>query len=131
MCSYILFAHAVLGCDTTPRVFGIGKKHAIIKLKGDQSFIKHAKVFLSENANRSEVVEAGEHALVLLYNGRTGETLADLRLRKFHEKTTCSTIPVEPCVLPPTSAAAKYHSLIVYLQVQVWKECDKDIPPTS
>ena len=29
---------------------------------------------------------------------------------------------MQPENLPPTSSAAKYHSLRVYLQVQIWKE---------
>ena len=70
VCSYIFFAHAVFGCDTTPRVFGIAKKNAITKLNGDLSFIQCAKVLMLENAVISEVVKAGEHALVSLYNGR-------------------------------------------------------------
>ena len=117
---YILFAHAILGCDTTSRVFGIGKKNAVTKLKGDNSFLQQAEVFMTDKEDTSNVIKAGERALLSLYNGHKNETLDELRLCKFHEKTTCSTVLVEPRTLPPTSAAAKYHSLRVYLQVQVW-----------
>ena len=37
------------------------------------------------------------------------------------EKVATNVSHVHPQTLPPTSAAAKYHSLRVYLQVQEWK----------
>ena len=36
------------------------------------------------------------------------------------KKTSSSTVAVEPRTLPPTSAAAKYHSLRVYHQIHFW-----------
>ncbi len=37
LCSQLLFVHAITGCDTTSRIFGVGKKAAFQKLvKGDQ-----------------------------------------------------------------------------------------------
>ena len=36
LCSQLLFIHAMTGCDTTSRIFGVGKKSAFQKLvKGD------------------------------------------------------------------------------------------------
>ena len=36
ICSQLLFIHAVTGCDSTSRIFGVGKKNAFRKLlKGD------------------------------------------------------------------------------------------------
>ncbi|KAL8599888.1 hypothetical protein ACOMHN_016233 [Nucella lapillus] len=61
---------------------------------------------------------AGEKALVCLYNGRTGDTLDSLRYQRFHEKVSSCATSVQIQSLPPTTAAAKYHSLRVYLQVQ-------------
>lgn len=127
--SGILFAHAFLGCDTTSRLHGIGKKKAISKLKSDIFFSKQATVFMSSNSNTEDVIKAGNHALVSIYNGDQDEDLDNLRLRRFYEKTTSSTAAVEPRVLPPTSAAAKYHSLRVYQQVQVWLGHGQDVPP--
>ena len=114
--SSILFAHALLGCDTTSRLHGIGKSKAVSKLK-DDIFSRQAAVFMKSNSNMEDVMKAGNHALVSIYNGDKDETLDKLRLRKFYEKTTSSTAAVEPHVLPPTSATAKYHSLCVYQQV--------------
>jgi hypothetical protein len=129
VCSCILFIHAVLGCDTTSRLYGIGKYKAVVKVKSDIFFARQAEVFMDSNASTDDVIEAGNNVLVSLYNGEKDENLDHLRLRRFYEKTACSTAAVEPRTLPPTSAAAKYHSLRVYQQVQVWLGNDgQDVP---
>lgn len=120
-CTNLLFAHAILGCDTTSRVFSLGKGLALKYIHSDSYFTKQAVVFLDENATEDNIIKAGEAALVCLYKGTTGETLDDLRLQRFHQKVATSTSFVKPEHLPPTSSAVKYHSLRVFHQVQVWK----------
>lgn len=129
VCSSILFLHAVLGCDTTSRLYGIGKNKAVVKVKNDVFFARQAEVFVDSRSSPENVIEAGNHALVSLYNGAEDETLNSLRLRMFYEKTARSTAALEPRTLPPTSGAAKYHSLRVYQQVQVWLGNGDQKPP--
>ena len=117
----MLFAHAILGCDTTSRVFSMGKGLALKHIRSDKHFITQAEVFLQENATLSDISSAGEAALVRLYTGAVGDTLDKLRLLRFHQKVATSTRFVQPENLPPTPSAAKYHSLRVYRQVQIWK----------
>ena len=61
VCNNMLFAHAILGCDTTSRVFSMGKglalKHII---RSDKPFITQAEVFLQENAIHSLTYQAQE-----------------------------------------------------------------------
>ena len=38
ICDNVLFAHALLGCDTTSRVFGIGEPEALKKLRSNAFF---------------------------------------------------------------------------------------------
>jgi len=54
----ILFAHALLGCDTISSIFGIGKANALEKVKVGV-ISQYAKVFGSV-ATHSEVEKAGE-----------------------------------------------------------------------
>ena len=75
------------------------------------------------------MIDAGEKALVLVYNGMLTETLDSLRHKRFCEKVTSKTSHVKPQSLPPTSAAAKHHSLRVYLQVQEWKGSGAELYP--
>ena len=117
----MLFAHAILGCDTTSRVFSMGKGLALKHIRSDKHFLTQAEDFLQENATLADKSIAGEAALVCMYTGAVGDTLYKLRLLRFHQNVATSTRFVQPENLPPTSSAAKYHSLRVYLQVQIWR----------
>jgi hypothetical protein len=115
-----LFVHAILGCDTTSRAFSIGKGLALKCIRSDAHFKTQAKIFLDESATEDDIVCAGEAALVCLYKGTSDDTLDKLRLQRFQQKVATSTSCVQPKSLPTTASTAKYHSLRVYLQVQVW-----------
>lgn len=121
--NHLPFIHAVLGCDTTSRLHGLGKRAALNKMK-DKNFVNQAEIFMKNNMARDRIIAAGERAAVLLYKGADGESMDGLRYKRFCEKTTTSTSSVEPHSIPPTSAALKYHSLRVYYQVQEWLGVD-------
>ena len=122
ICDNLLFIHAILGCDTTSRLFGLGKGLAVKKMKNDALFYEQAKVFnQTQQMAREDIIAAGEKAIVSLYGGVKEETLDTLRYRRFCDKVSKSTSPVEPQTLPPTSAAARNHSLRVYYQIMEWK----------
>ena len=118
VCKNILFAHAFGSCDTTSWPFGVGKSVPVKRLQ--QLFENGAKVFLRTNSNHQMIAETGEKLLVDIYDGNDGDTLDKLRLVKYHEKVSTGSKQVQPKVLPPTSAAAKYHSYRVFYQVQEW-----------
>ena len=61
---HLLFLHAVLGCDTTSRLYGVGKSVSLKKFLKNDDLKKVADVFHNENSSEEEVAEAGEHALV-------------------------------------------------------------------
>ena len=121
VCHNMLFSHAIIGCDTTSRVFSMGKGLALKHIRSDKHYITQAEVFLQENATLADISIAEEATLVCLYTGAVGDTLDKLRLLRFHQKVATSTRFVQPENLPPTPSAAKYHSLRVYLQAQIWK----------
>ena len=106
---------------TSRRLHGIGKGNSLKKFRSSQHFHRQAKVFDVQSASLEGVTAAGEQALVSIYNGKPGEILDTLRYKCFCEKVATNTSHVKPQTLPPTSAAAKYHSLRVYFQVQQWK----------
>ena len=119
-CRRLLFAHAILGCDTTSRLNGLGKGLSLRKLESDTDFQKAADVFLEKNSTYEEIRAAGEIAMVLLYGGAKECDLNIHRFNTFQRKVANATTFVHPKDLPPTSNAAKYHSFRVYLQVQIW-----------
>lgn len=130
LCKYILFSHAILGCDTTSHLFGIGKGLAVNKLLSSANFRSCAEVFTKPDSEKKDVIVAGERALVDIYGGIEGDTLDTLRKKIFCQKTAESVTFVQVKKLPPTSASAIYHSLRVYYQVQVWTGSDK-LNPTD
>jgi hypothetical protein len=131
VCRLLPFAHALSGCDTTSRIYGIGKAVTFRKLKSNTRLQQSGAVFLRQCLPVSDIVQAGERALVALYGGCDDEGLDKLRFTKFCEKVAQSTSSVQPCSLPPTSAAAANHSLRVYLQVQQWTEFDTHLDPIN
>jgi len=68
----------ISGCDTTSRVYGIGKVAALKKYANSLHFREQAKVFNSPSTVH-DIVIAGENALVFLYGGKPGEKLDGMR----------------------------------------------------
>lgn len=127
VCNHILFAHAFLGCDTTSRVYGIGKAVSLKMLReGNGDIAKHAEVFGNPGSTGDDIAQAGEKAMVAIYKGRPSDALDSLRFLKFKEKLSSSKTFVHPRVLPPTSDGNRYHSYRVYHQVQQWRGNDLD-----
>ena len=75
ICQHILFLHAVLGCDTTSRLHGIGKGASLKKIQASNSFRQQTKVLHIHSVSRHDVTCAGEKALVELYNGNSTDSL--------------------------------------------------------
>ncbi|XP_076040893.1 uncharacterized protein LOC143025304 [Oratosquilla oratoria] len=121
ICDHLLFVHAVLGCDTTSRPFGLGKGLAVKKVKTDSLFREQSEMFHKSEQTPEDITAAGEKALVSLYGGTREEGLDSLRYKRFCDEISKSTSSVEPQTVPPTSAAARFHSLRVYYQVMEWK----------
>ena len=129
VCKHMLFLHAVLGCDTTSRLFGIGKGSILKKFKEKAKLQKAALIFDNLHSTQAQIDQAGESALVLIYNGKKGDSLNGLRYKKYCEKVATSLSQVDPKLLPPTAAAASFHSKRVFLQINQWKDSECDLLP--
>ena len=75
ICSRILFLHAMLGCDTTSRLYNIGKSTILKKFKAKTILHHSAKIFNYPNSTAKEIKFAGEKALVNIYKGKSNESL--------------------------------------------------------
>jgi len=128
ICHNILFLHAFTGCDTTSRIFGIGKKSVLQKMiKGDPIFKSCARVFSSPGKDAAEIEESGCKLMVALFNGKPGDNLSAIRYSSLCKKVGAAKSFVTPERLPPTSSATKYHALRSYLQVMQWMGKDIDV----
>ena len=121
ICSSILFLHAITGCDTVSKPFGLGKMMSIKKAK---SLTIYSATFLEREASCSDVETAGERALAVLFGC---QDLNAGRMDKFTDKV--SKKYVDPEHLPLTADAARFHSRRVYHQVQEW--CGNKLDPTK
>lgn len=126
VCRNLPFLHAMTGCDTTSRLYGVGKATALKKFVDVPYFREQANVF-SSNSVVGDVVTAGEKALVSLFGGKTANGLNALRYQRYFEKLATKTTHIQPQNLPPTASAARYHSMRVYLQVKQWQGEDAEM----
>ena len=127
-CHLLPFVHALCGCDTTSRLFGVSKATALKKVVNDAYFRQQALVFCSE-ASRQDLEDAGKRAVVSLYGGDQATDLDALRARRFKEKASTGKTCVELRSLPPTSQAVKFHCDRVYHQVQTWMGTGDSLDP--
>ena len=114
----LLFMHALTGCDTTSRPYGVGKSSVLARCP---SLYQQASIFMMQDRCHAEIESAGEEAILVLYNCTTpGAVLDAVRASRFATKVASSSNYISPERLPPTSDSARYHSRRVYLQVQGW-----------
>ncbi len=124
------FLHSLTGCDSTSRLFGIGKGIALKRL--NQEYLKaHGQLFMNTTSSKLDVIKAEEEALTRVYGGLPLKGLDILRWRKFTTKVITGNTSVHVKSLPPTSDSAKFHSLRVYYQCQMWMSETVDIDPTN
>ena len=121
ICGNILFVHAFLGCDTTSRLFGIGKAAGLKLVKENETLREQAEVFRSVKSSNDQVIAAGERAMTIVQKGNLNDHQDTMRYQSFQELVTTRKKAIHPSMLPPTSAATKYHSLRVFHQVQQWQ----------
>ena len=110
-----------MGCDTTSRLYRLGKVAALKLITKNSKFLELARVFSSSTTAHDNIIRAGEKALVILYNGCQHETFDITRYKRYTEKVKKAAKAVAVKTLPPTSAAAQYHSLHVFFQISEWK----------
>ena len=75
--------------------------------------------------SKEQIATAGERALAILYNGKDDD-LDQMLYSMLCDKLVSSKTQIKPEVLPPTSSAAKYHSMRVFCQVMQWKGREVD-----
>ena len=121
LCSHLLFIHAFTGCDTTSRVFGVGKKAFFQKfIKGNKDLESCAICFTNPGQTCDTVEDCGYKAMVQLFGGKPTDSLTTLRYNVLKKKVISGTSFVTPEKLPPTASATKFHSRRCYYQIMTW-----------
>ncbi|GBO15329.1 hypothetical protein AVEN_101520-1 [Araneus ventricosus] len=76
-------------------------------------------IFRDEKACPDDTDDAGHEVLIALYGRKKSEETRDSRIFKLFQKSLVKN-NFNSVFLPPTTAAAREHSLRAYLQVQLW-----------
>ncbi|KAK6183990.1 hypothetical protein SNE40_006544 [Patella caerulea] len=128
--NHILFVHAWSGCDTTSATFGQGKLGVLNLLRRDEDLVQCAKVFQStKNQDHQLITETGEKVFSRMYGSK--ERLNRVRYQKYLNRED-DPVNLDPRKLPPTTRAAHFHSLRVFLQVQDWLTLgDRGLDPSD
>jgi len=119
VCDLLPFLHALTGCDSTSRFFGIGKSSALKELIVNTGLHEAGKQFMASQSDK-DVRQLGERAIIMLLDGYPCISLDTLRYQKFTVKVMTGKSFVQVHTLPPTSDAPFLHSKRVYLQSQIW-----------
>ena len=87
LCSQLLFIHAFTGCDSTSRIFGIGKKTAFQKLVNSQATIKKcANCFILPNQTANIIMDLGNKAMAAMFGDDSSSNLEKLRYNTLVKK---------------------------------------------
>ena len=75
-CENLLFMHALLGCDTTSRIFSIGKGVIVKKFKEENAlYLKCVEIFNNIGSSLESIIHFAEKILVSLFGGKEDDTL--------------------------------------------------------
>lgn len=119
LCNIMPFVHAIRGCDTTSRLFGVEKGQALKKATQNLHFKECANSFCRATSKKKKKKrESLVKAMVALYGGVPHEELHLLRFRKFTTKVMSSSIFIEVHTLPPTADSTMFHICRTFYQVK-------------
>ncbi|KAJ8668754.1 hypothetical protein QAD02_000013 [Eretmocerus hayati] len=120
--SYILFAHAFAGCDTTSALFNQGKLQIVSLLENDAKLREEVAIFMKPNQNKIDLFAAASSMICNMYNVKKfkliNPTINELRYEIF--KTSSLKRGDSLAHLPPTESTLQQHTYRVYYQIQSW-----------
>ena len=113
----ILFLHAFSGADTTSAFFRQGKLKFIKLLEKHKQLQDLVTMFRDPYAEPEKIAEVGNAVIIQLYGTNECKSLCDARYQCFAQLLNKTNFSLAS--LPPTDAAARFHSLPTYLRAEV------------
>jgi len=121
LCSQLLFINAMSNCDTTSKIFCVGKKSAFQKLvKGDPVLQSCANAFTIPNQTTQTIEDLGCQVMSFLFGGKHADSVETMQYNIIIQQGFPSSSFVTPKRLPPSEYATKLHCRSVYYQIMVW-----------
>ena len=119
---HFMFVHAISGCDTVSAPCMKGKWKALEVLRSYGDLEHHLSTFTDPGSSHEDVANIAESFLLKLYGAVSSTSLNKhhyiMSTRTLSRSSLSSGFKLES--LPPTTAAAKFHSNRAYLAVQQW-----------
>ena len=125
MCSQLLGAHALSGCDTVSYPFVKGMASVLKTLKAG-NFRGLFDVLGEESATYVDLMVVGQHFVAVLYGQPTGTSMTQARYNLYTRKQPK---PLRIMLLPPTDTNLYLHVRRAHLQMLLWKAADQQEPP--
>ena len=118
MCSWLLFLHAITGCDFTH--FGCWEKDC----SPETCKKRLCPSVLCQCVHRTKpgngCNELGCQAMAVLFGGTGTDSLATIQYNTFSKKVVSSSSFLTPERLPPTEYVTKFHCRRTYFQIMIW-----------
>ena len=124
LCSQLLGAHAITGCDTVSYPFGKGKA-TVLKIMKKDNFLTFWRIRRrGRNWGRSH--DSWTTFFAALYGQPQGTSMTEARHNLYTQKRGK---PLRIMPLPPTDKNLYLHVRRAHLQMLIWKAADKQGPP--
>ena len=91
-CKQILVVHALGGCDTVSGLYGIGKGKILKKITSCESTLLQTADIENMSADADTILKAGMTLMVMLYGGKSTDTLNKLRYSAYCKMVFCITV---------------------------------------
>ena len=127
LCSRLLAAHALTGCDTVSKMHGIGKLTALSTLdKGMQ-----LNLLGSLDSSMDDIIKQSGSFILSCYGRDPNTPMGQARYAAWLAKTGNKKARKVPNLntLPPTSEALQEHIKRAHIQVAIWKGSLLENPP--
>ena len=106
---YLLFIHAIIGCDTTSYLFEMGKVAVANLVRKSRHIQVASKTFMKIDSAPDEVGEASITVIKILYSEPTARLLTKISYQKFTQMSHGRSIFPER--LPPSERATYFRGL--------------------
>ena len=131
LCSQLLFIHAITGCDTTSRIFGVGKKATFQKLvKGDSVLQSCSNEFISPNQTSYHLRHWQQSNGCLVW-WKVHRITSILTLQHIGKESFLSEIICYTRTSAPYCILHQIHCLRAYYQIMAWTEQEGDMDVTN
>lgn len=123
--TFILFAHAFAGCDTTSAIYGKRKKSIFSILQKNVHLQTAVKKFYNAESTIESLCECAEQLIAHLYSFKNStQSLNDARYEKFTSLIAHAKVEIRLAQLPPTQPVLREHVKRTFYQIQLWLDSE-------